>query len=146
MDMRLVWHHHCTILLIVLRTVLLLGGEVRLGYIPRGKIAKISPSPHQSAKSSCTPSTSALRDNLDTFQPHPFQRPSKMSGRPTVGILGGDGKASGSTHPLPAVFSAPIRPDIVQYESLAYFLRPEANSDSGPSTLAWPRISDNPTQ
>jgi large subunit ribosomal protein L4e len=38
-----------------------------------------------------------------------------MSGRPTVGIVGGDGKASGSTHPLPAVFSAPIRPDIVQY-------------------------------
>jgi large subunit ribosomal protein L4e len=38
-----------------------------------------------------------------------------MSGRPTVGIIGGDGKASGSTTPLPAVFSAPIRPDIVQY-------------------------------
>jgi hypothetical protein len=41
-----------------------------------------------------------------------------MSNRPTVGILGGDGKISGNTHPLPAVFSSPIRPDIVQYEIL----------------------------
>lgn len=39
-----------------------------------------------------------------------------MTSRPTVGILGGDGKSSGKTHTLPAVFSAPIRPDIVQYE------------------------------
>lgn len=39
----------------------------------------------------------------------------KMSSRPTVGILGADGSSSGETHPLPAVFSAPIRPDIVQY-------------------------------
>ncbi|EHY55247.1 60S ribosomal protein L4B [Exophiala dermatitidis] len=37
-----------------------------------------------------------------------------MSSRPTVGILGADGSSSGETHPLPAVFSAPIRPDIVQ--------------------------------
>ncbi|RMD41123.1 hypothetical protein DV735_g3970, partial [Chaetothyriales sp. CBS 134920] len=37
-----------------------------------------------------------------------------MSSRPTVGIIGGDGKATGKTHPLPAVFNAPIRPDIVQ--------------------------------
>ncbi|KIV92311.1 hypothetical protein PV10_06763 [Exophiala mesophila] len=37
-----------------------------------------------------------------------------MSSRPTVGILGADGKSSGKTHTLPAVFSAPIRPDIVQ--------------------------------
>jgi len=39
-----------------------------------------------------------------------------MSNRPTVGIVGSDGKSSGDSHPLPAVFSAPIRPDIVQYE------------------------------
>merc|ERR1712000_655155 len=38
----------------------------------------------------------------------------KMSSRPTVGILGADGASSGETHPLPAVFSSPIRPDIVQ--------------------------------
>merc|ERR1712000_350237 len=38
----------------------------------------------------------------------------KMSSRPTVGILGADGASSGETLPLPAVFSAPIRPDIVQ--------------------------------
>ncbi|KAI1614766.1 60S ribosomal protein L4-B [Exophiala viscosa] len=37
-----------------------------------------------------------------------------MSNRPTVGILGADGAGSGETHPLPAVFSSPIRPDIVQ--------------------------------
>jgi hypothetical protein len=39
---------------------------------------------------------------------------SKMVSRPTVGIVSADGSASGSTHPLPAVFSSPIRPDIVQ--------------------------------
>ncbi|KAI0122878.1 60S ribosomal protein-like protein L4 [Xylariales sp. AK1849] len=32
---------------------------------------------------------------------------------PTVTIIGGDGKASSNTLPLPTVFSAPIRPDIV---------------------------------
>ncbi|KAK5938069.1 60S ribosomal protein L4B [Knufia obscura] len=37
-----------------------------------------------------------------------------MSNRPTVGIIGADGASSGQTHTLPAVFSAPIRPDIVQ--------------------------------
>ena len=41
-----------------------------------------------------------------------------MSNRPTVGIIGADGASSGQTHTLPAVFSSPIRPDIVQYESL----------------------------
>jgi len=40
-----------------------------------------------------------------------------MSNRPTVGILGADGASSGKTLSLPAVFSAPIRPDIVQYEN-----------------------------
>ncbi|KAJ9625941.1 uncharacterized protein PV06_01621 [Exophiala oligosperma] len=35
--------------------------------------------------------------------------------RPTVGILGADGASSGETQPLPAVFSSPIRPDIVQF-------------------------------
>merc|ERR1711939_576853 len=38
----------------------------------------------------------------------------KMASRPTVGILGADGASSGETLPLPAVFSSPIRPDIVQ--------------------------------
>ena len=35
-----------------------------------------------------------------------------MPSRPTVGIVGADGKGTGSSHPLPAVFSSPIRPDI----------------------------------
>lgn len=37
-----------------------------------------------------------------------------MASRPTVSILSAEGKPSGSTHPLPKVFNAPIRPDIVQ--------------------------------
>ncbi|MCJ1229559.1 hypothetical protein MMC12_006226 [Toensbergia leucococca] len=37
-----------------------------------------------------------------------------MSTRPTVTIAKADGTPSGSTHPLPAVFKSPIRPDIVQ--------------------------------
>lgn len=36
-----------------------------------------------------------------------------MATRPTVTIASQDGTPSGSTHPLPAVFKAPIRPDIV---------------------------------
>jgi large subunit ribosomal protein L4e len=34
--------------------------------------------------------------------------------RPTVTIIGADGKATGNTHTWPTVFSAPIRTDIVQ--------------------------------
>jgi len=37
-----------------------------------------------------------------------------MTSRPTVTIIGGDGKPGDKTHPLPSVFRAPIRPDIVQ--------------------------------
>lgn len=37
-----------------------------------------------------------------------------MSGRPTVTIIGDDGKPTGGTHAMPAVFLSPIRPDIVQ--------------------------------
>jgi len=37
-----------------------------------------------------------------------------MSSRPTVSIIGAGGAASSKTHPLPNVFKAPIRPDIVQ--------------------------------
>ncbi|KAL9107153.1 MAG: hypothetical protein Q9227_007933 [Pyrenula ochraceoflavens] len=37
-----------------------------------------------------------------------------MTTRPTVTIASADGTPSGSTHTLPAVFGAPIRPDIVQ--------------------------------
>ncbi|KAI9852478.1 MAG: hypothetical protein M1838_000572 [Thelocarpon superellum] len=37
-----------------------------------------------------------------------------MTSRPTVSVLKADGSATGSTHPLPAVFTSPIRPDIVQ--------------------------------
>jgi len=38
-----------------------------------------------------------------------------MTTRPVVSIISADGKATDSSHPLPNVFKAPIRPDIVQY-------------------------------
>ncbi|KAK7935742.1 60S ribosomal protein L4 [Apiospora marii] len=34
--------------------------------------------------------------------------------RPTVTIIGKDGAPSGASHPMPTVFTSPIRPDIVQ--------------------------------
>lgn len=37
-----------------------------------------------------------------------------MASRPTVTIIGADGKATGNTHTWPVVFQAPIRVDIVQ--------------------------------
>ncbi|KAF2718993.1 60S ribosomal protein-like protein L4 [Polychaeton citri CBS 116435] len=37
-----------------------------------------------------------------------------MTSRPTVTIIGADGTPSNDTHPLPSVFKAPIRLDIVQ--------------------------------
>ncbi|TEY35212.1 hypothetical protein BOTCAL_0595g00030 [Botryotinia calthae] len=37
-----------------------------------------------------------------------------MASRPTVSVLSADGKATGTTIPLPKVFTSPIRPDIVQ--------------------------------
>ncbi|EON69329.1 large subunit ribosomal protein L4e [Coniosporium apollinis CBS 100218] len=37
-----------------------------------------------------------------------------MASRPTVTVISADGSASEQTHPLPEVFKAPIRPDIVQ--------------------------------
>ncbi|KAF7546572.1 hypothetical protein G7046_g9262 [Stylonectria norvegica] len=37
-----------------------------------------------------------------------------MASRPTVSIIGKDGKPTGATHTMPAVFTSPIRPDIVQ--------------------------------
>ncbi|KAJ5099693.1 60S ribosomal protein L4-A [Penicillium argentinense] len=37
-----------------------------------------------------------------------------MASRPTVSIATAEGKASGASQPLPAVFSAPIRSDVVQ--------------------------------
>jgi ribosomal protein L4 len=38
-----------------------------------------------------------------------------MASRPTVSIIGKDGTPTGATHPVPAVFTSPIRPDIVQH-------------------------------
>ena len=38
-----------------------------------------------------------------------------MASRPTVTIAGADGKPTGATYPLPAVFASPIRLDVVQY-------------------------------
>jgi len=39
----------------------------------------------------------------------------KMASRPTVTIIGADGKGTGATEVLPKVFSAPIRPDVVKH-------------------------------
>ncbi|KAL2025056.1 hypothetical protein VTK56DRAFT_58 [Thermocarpiscus australiensis] len=38
-----------------------------------------------------------------------------MASRPTVTVIGADGKPTGATEVLPKVFSAPIRPDIVKH-------------------------------
>ncbi|KAI9726092.1 MAG: hypothetical protein M1828_002100 [Chrysothrix sp. TS-e1954] len=38
-----------------------------------------------------------------------------MASRPTVTVISADGTPSSSTHPLPNVFKAPIRPDIVKH-------------------------------
>merc|ERR1711977_670506 len=65
----------------------------------------------------------AGRDQRQTFMGNsttptttpPFLTKSvEMASRPTVTILSADGSASGATHPLPKVFTSPIRPDIVQ--------------------------------
>ena len=50
----------------------------------------------------------------------------EMATRPTVSIAGADGKPLGDTCPLPKVFTAPIRPDIVQ-SVLPLFEGPQAN-------------------
>ncbi len=51
-----------------------------------------------------------------------------MASRPSVTIIGANGKATKSHHPVPAVFLSPIRPDIVSR-----------------CTREWPRTSANPT-
>merc|ERR1711977_560889 len=65
----------------------------------------------------------AGRDQRQTFMGNsttptttpPFLTKSvEMASRPTVTILSADGSASDATHPLPKVFTSPIRPDIVQ--------------------------------
>ena len=65
-----------------------------------------------------------------------------MSTRPTVTIASAEGKPSGSTHPLPDVFKAPIRPDIVQYGGHLPTCRGAwADDNIGAFTLEWPRTS-----
>ena len=51
---------------------------------------------------------------------NPPSHPATMASRPTVSIATAEGKPSGASHPLPSVFNAPIRPDIVQYVSPIY--------------------------
>lgn len=65
-----------------------------------------------------------------------------MSTRPTVTIASAEGKPSGDTHPLPDVFKAPIRPDIVQYGLYPPF-RCQAGADDVPGvfTLGWLKTS-----
>ena len=70
-----------------------------------------------------------------------------MATRPTVTIATADGKPSGSTHPLPAVFRSPIRPDIVQYRPFSQqALRREADLVLGVYTLAWQRTKGSRMQ
>lgn len=70
-----------------------------------------------------------------------------MASRPTVTIATAEGKPSGATQPLPSVFSAPIRSDIVQYVEPAkskYRSLGGGNADGcciGRCTPAWPRTS-----
>jgi hypothetical protein len=68
-----------------------------------------------------------------------------MVSRPTVGIVSADGSASGSTHPLPAVFSSPIRPDIVQYVACQNAAKNALTQRIDLFTLAWQRTNANPT-
>ena len=65
-----------------------------------------------------------------------------MTTRPTVTIASAEGKPSGDTHPLPDVFKAPIRPDIVQYGPHPPInCQARADDISGVFTLGWPRTS-----
>jgi large subunit ribosomal protein L4e len=67
-----------------------------------------------------------------------------MTSRPVVTIIGADGKGSNKTHPLPNVFRAPIRPDIVQYARYQIPIHfTMADEDIGVFTLAWQRTSVN---
>jgi hypothetical protein len=59
--------------------------------------------------------TSTTSDRIQSTNPIPRQQHIEMASRPTVTIHGADGAAGDATHPLPNVFRAPIRPDIVQY-------------------------------
>jgi hypothetical protein len=55
--------------------------------------------------------------DLQSFPPASRLVPAldKMASRPTVTVIGADGKATGATEVLPKVFGAPIRPDIVKH-------------------------------
>ena len=69
-----------------------------------------------------------------------------MTSRPTVTIHGADGAPGKDTHPLPSVFKAPIRPDIVQYVEVDIVLEvAAANSATELFTPAWQRTSGNRT-
>ena len=74
-----------------------------------------------------------------------------MTTRPTVTIATVEGKPSGETHPLPAVFKSPIRPDIVQYVLLSVITSKDIHVDMErlttsflePFILVWQRTSDS---
>ena len=67
-----------------------------------------------------------------------------MTTRPTVTIATAEGKASGETYPLPAVFRSPIRPDIVQYGSEEVIEEvPKLIDVLGAFTLEWQRTRDS---
>lgn len=74
-----------------------------------------------------------------------------MASRPTVSIATAEGKPSGASHPLPSVFAAPIRSDIVQYvkfdlETMWLFKMGDTDASStGRCTPVWPRTSVSPT-
>ncbi len=65
--------------------------------------------------------------------------------QPTVTIHGADGAATSDSHPLPKVFRAPIRPDIVQYEVIDRMWKSgrQANTMAGLCTLVWQRTGGN---
>ncbi|OJD28394.1 hypothetical protein ACJ73_00203 [Blastomyces percursus] len=65
----------------------------------------------ESSWASTTTTTSVLNHHRPTTTSN---LSTKMASRPTVTVANAEGKPSGATHPLPAVFASPIRPDIVQ--------------------------------
>ncbi|KAG5796857.1 hypothetical protein H9Q69_004081 [Fusarium xylarioides] len=58
--------------------------------------------------------TSHSITNFDAARPEVQVSTFAMASRPTVSIIGKDGAPTGATHAIPAVFTSPIRPDIVQ--------------------------------
>ena len=67
-------------------------------------------------KLSAQPQILYLRSSLSTYCVN-SESITTMATRPTVSVASAEGERLKETIPLPSVFTAPIRPDIVQYVS-----------------------------